>query len=432
MTLFEEKLRLGGDPRAYEQSAALGAELAKLSHPAQPDMDWPRVERLCLALFREHGMELQSVTAFTLARAHLLGLQGLEEGLSLIRRLLEQSWEQLWPPATSVRLEMLSWLYAQVRTWLRGQQLSDADVPVLHALDSQLRAVADVLHCRDLAAMPALEALTSQFKGLSRRLAPEAGVPAAETMPAVERLPDAAKAIADQPDAAVENTPPVPLDERNAARAIPVPAEKARAVPAPRRATTAVAVSRSAGDATTAVQSPQRKRRLLWPWLLLLMGLALLTGLFAWAHSQGWRMIPAAGPLSVNEPAAPAGEPSKPIRLDGQLLFPPGKAVLRPESDKVLINSLIDIKAQPGWLIVITGHSDSTGDTRRNLALSHDRAVAVRDWMQRMGDIPDDCFEVRGAGDSEPVASDATEEGRNANRRVEITLTPEGGACTAP
>ncbi len=49
--------------------------------------------------------------------------------------------------------------------------------------------------------------------------------------------------------------------------------------------------------------------------------------------------------------------------------------------------------------------------------------------LQRMGDIPDDCFEVRGAGDSQPLASDATEEGRNANRRVEITLIPEGGAC---
>jgi type VI secretion system protein VasL len=163
-----------------------------------------------------------------------------------------------------------------------------------------------------------------------------------------------------------------------------------------------------------------RKRRALWPWLLLLGLLIVLAGLIAWARAQGWQAVRV-------EPAPPPAPQA--VRLDGQLLFPPGKAELRPESAKVLVNSLIDIKAQPGWLIVITGHSDSTGDARRNLELSRDRAAAVREWMQGMGDIPDDCFEVRGVGDSQPVASDETEEGRNANRRVEIILTPEGGAC---
>jgi Outer membrane protein and related peptidoglycan-associated (lipo)proteins len=134
--------------------------------------------------------------------------------------------------------------------------------------------------------------------------------------------------------------------------------------------------------------------------------------------------------LAVTVPsAAPAPAPASAVRLDGRLLFPPGKAELKPGSTKVLVNSLIDIKAQPGWRIVITGHSDSTGDAQRNLELSRARAQAVREWMQQMGDIPDDCFEVRGAGSSEPVASDETQEGRDANRRVEITLTPVGGAC---
>ena len=37
-------------------------------------------------------------------------------------------------------------------------------------------------------------------------------------------------------------------------------------------------------------------------------------------------------------------------------------AALKPSSAKVLINALVNIKAQPGWLIVIVGHSDTTGD----------------------------------------------------------------------
>lgn len=185
-------------------------------------------------------------------------------------------------------------------------------------------------------------------------------------------------------------------------------------------------------------QPPARKRRPFRAWLLLLVALLALTGLFIWAHSH-WQGAKGLGdplqPAASSPVTGPASEervrsaPVAPIRLDGQLLFPPGKAELKPDSTKVLVNSLINIKAQPGWLIVITGHSDSTGDPQRNLELSRNRAAAVRDWMQRMGDIPDDCFVVRGAGASEPVATEDSEEGRNANRRVEITLTPEGGAC---
>jgi len=92
----------------------------------------------------------------------------------------------------------------------------------------------------------------------------------------------------------------------------------------------------------------------------------------------------------------------------------------------------VDIKAQPGWLIVIAGHTDATGDAGRNLALSRARAGAVRDWMQRMGDIPDSCFAVQGFGADQPIDSNDTPEGRAANRRVDIRLVPESGACALP
>lgn len=60
------------------------------------------------------------------------------------------------------------------------------------------------------------------------------------------------------------------------------------------------------------------------------------------------------------------------------------------------------------------------------------RAAAVREWMQRMGDLPDSCFAVQGFGKSQPIASNDTEAGRKANRRVDIRLVPEAGACAFP
>lgn len=139
--------------------------------------------------------------------------------------------------------------------------------------------------------------------------------------------------------------------------------------------------------------------------------------------------------LAAYRPPAPSPEMAKipaPVRLDSLSLFASGSTELKPGSTKVLINALVDIKAQPGWLIVIAGHTDATGDPQRNLILSRARAGAVRDWMQRMGDIPDSCFAVQGFGADQPVSSNDTPEGRAANRRVDIRLVPESGACVLP
>jgi outer membrane protein OmpA-like peptidoglycan-associated protein len=125
---------------------------------------------------------------------------------------------------------------------------------------------------------------------------------------------------------------------------------------------------------------------------------------------------------------APMKAPA-PVRLDSLSLFKSGSAQLKSDSAKVLINALVDIKAQPGWLIVIAGHTDAIGNAEHNLKLSRDRAASVRDWMQRMGDIADSCFVIQGLGATQPVASNDTENGRAANRRVDIRLVPEEGAC---
>ncbi|HGG9141183.1 TPA: OmpA family protein, partial [Enterobacter hormaechei subsp. xiangfangensis] len=113
-------------------------------------------------------------------------------------------------------------------------------------------------------------------------------------------------------------------------------------------------------------------------------------------------------------------------------LFDTGKWALKPASTKLLVNSLVGIKAKPGWLIVVAGHTDSTGDDQSNQVLSLKRAESVRDWMRDTGDVPESCFAVQGYGESRPVATNDTAEGRALNRRVEISLVPQANACQAP
>ena len=143
-----------------------------------------------------------------------------------------------------------------------------------------------------------------------------------------------------------------------------------------------------------------------------------------------------APPPHAPPPHAPPPPASKPaatiIRLDSLSLFDSGTSELKIGSTKVLVNSLVGIKAKPGWLIVVSGHTDNTGSAPHNQTLSLNRAEAVRNWMRDTGDVPESCFAVQGYGASRPVATNDTPEGRALNRRVDITLVPQADACQIP
>ena len=137
----------------------------------------------------------------------------------------------------------------------------------------------------------------------------------------------------------------------------------------------------------------------------------------------------------VPPPPKPQPQPkpvSKIVRLDSMSLFDTGRYDLKPGSTKLLVNSLVGIKAKPGWLIVVSGHTDNTGNPQLNQTLSLKRAEAVRNWMRDTGDVPESCFAVQGYGESRPAATNDTPEGRALNRRVEISLVPQANACQIP
>lgn len=155
---------------------------------------------------------------------------------------------------------------------------------------------------------------------------------------------------------------------------------------------------------------------------------------------QGLRLVPLVE-AAVSDWAPPPPPPPiikkiiqgpKTIRLDSMSLFDSGKSALKAGSTKMLVNSLVGVKAKPGWLIVVSGHTDNTGNPKLNQTLSLKRAEAVRDWMRDTGDVPESCFAVQGYGESRPIATNDTPDGRALNRRVEISLVPQANACQIP
>jgi len=94
-------------------------------------------------------------------------------------------------------------------------------------------------------------------------------------------------------------------------------------------------------------------------------------------------------------------------------------AVLKPEMKEALREFAEKVKASPGHeKVTIIGHTDSIGPEDYNMKLSLRRAEAAAEFLRSLG-IDD--ITVEGRGESEPIASNKTPEGRAQNRRIEIT-----------
>lgn len=107
----------------------------------------------------------------------------------------------------------------------------------------------------------------------------------------------------------------------------------------------------------------------------------------------------------------------------GKVLFDFNKATLKPEARTQLARVLQALKEQPGLRTHVVGHTDSIGSDAYNMRLSQRRAQSVADYLVQNG-VPRQTITTDHRGEREPVASNATDEGRAQNRRVEITVSP--------
>ncbi|KVO24210.1 hypothetical protein WL51_15595 [Burkholderia ubonensis] len=124
---------------------------------------------------------------------------------------------------------------------------------------------------------------------------------------------------------------------------------------------------------------------------------------------------------SAPAPVAAAPAPVQNVNLSSDALFAFGSATLTPAA-RATLDKLTSQQGDPHFTrVAVTGHTDAVGSDTSNLQLSQQRADAVAGYLRERG-LRADTFVVTGRGKADPVASNATAEGRAGNRRVEIVL----------
>ena len=102
--------------------------------------------------------------------------------------------------------------------------------------------------------------------------------------------------------------------------------------------------------------------------------------------------------------------------------FPSGKSEIQTDNFPLMNKLKRAIDIFPNSRIEITGHTDSSGSDEINLSLSQARAENVGKFLVEVGEISKHRIKTAGYGESRPVASNTTTEGRAENRRVEINI----------
>lgn len=105
--------------------------------------------------------------------------------------------------------------------------------------------------------------------------------------------------------------------------------------------------------------------------------------------------------------------------------FPVGQAILSPENFSLLSKVQRSIRTFGQPLVTIEGHTDSTGSDQTNKALSQSRANAVKTYLVANKTLSSDKIRAMGYGAEKPLATNSSPEGRAANRRIDVVITPD-------
>ncbi len=111
------------------------------------------------------------------------------------------------------------------------------------------------------------------------------------------------------------------------------------------------------------------------------------------------------------------------VNMPSGLTFDTNSSNVKPEFRSTLDEVARTLAEYEKSYIDVYGHTDSTGTDSYNQSLSERRASSVAGYLQGKGVVPARVA-TQGFGESQPVATNATEEGRTANRRVEIKIVP--------
>ena len=111
------------------------------------------------------------------------------------------------------------------------------------------------------------------------------------------------------------------------------------------------------------------------------------------------------------------------LNMPGNITFPTNSADLNASFYDVLNSVALVVNEFNQTVIEVAGHTDSTGSDAYNQQLSERRAASVASYLATRNVLRDRIIEV-GMGEQRPIATNDTDAGRQANRRVELTLVP--------
>ena len=128
-----------------------------------------------------------------------------------------------------------------------------------------------------------------------------------------------------------------------------------------------------------------------------------------------------AAPAAPTPPAAPAAPSSvkQAITIQAEALFDFDKSVLKPAGKKSIDDAIAKMQQIDVQMVIATGHTDSVGTDAYNQKLSERRATSVKEYMVSKG-VAAAKITTLGKGETQPVATNKTKEGRAKNRRVDI------------
>ncbi len=111
------------------------------------------------------------------------------------------------------------------------------------------------------------------------------------------------------------------------------------------------------------------------------------------------------------------------LNMPSDITFRPGSAAINPRFARTLGSVALVLKKYNRTSISIVGHTDSDGSAASNQSLSISRARSVAGVLNSRG-VSGNRILTKGAGESRPVASNATSSGKAQNRRVELRIVP--------
>lgn len=126
----------------------LRAEIEKLTTHSTVEVDWKAIKKSGLEILATRSKDLSVAGYFALALFQLHGYGGLADGVEILNKYLAEDWEGILPLRPRARAGAVQWLFIRLPPFVEARPLESADIPLLPAVQEQLKAFQKVVYER--------------------------------------------------------------------------------------------------------------------------------------------------------------------------------------------------------------------------------------------------------------------------------------------